>query len=149
MAAIQQVRDQLLMNMQRMLTCELRETVLVGRPSAAKESLLGLGARVLAQETFARTLVLRSFPLERCLLLRVTSVVTSGVSMPCKERVSSHLGDRERGKRLTEVDQHIGKRLASLDINHADVHELQNESQVSILFRRGRDHTGLTKRRPS
>jgi hypothetical protein len=52
-------------------TGELRETVLVGGPSSAEESLVVVRAGVLRKETFARSFVSRSFPSQVSLLLGV------------------------------------------------------------------------------
>jgi hypothetical protein len=65
---------------------KLRDAVLVGRPSSAKEGLLRLRTRVLAEETLARSFVSRSFPLQDLFLLGVSSVVTGRVGAVGGER---------------------------------------------------------------
>lgn len=58
---------------------ELSETVLVGRPGAAKERLVVVGTGVLGKETLARALVSGTLPLQERVLVGVTGVVTGGV----------------------------------------------------------------------
>jgi hypothetical protein len=103
---------------------ELGDAVLVRRPGSAKERLLRLCARVLAEETLAGTFVSGSFPFEDFFLLGVpwkggeksvsmdkgvegreqiahTSVVTGGVRTTgrAEETLSSVEGKRKEGKK--------------------------------------------------
>lgn len=86
-------------------TRELGETVLVRRPRSTQERLVVVRPRVLAQQALTGSLGRGTFPLEDRVLVRVAGVVAGRVGVP-------------------QVDEHVRHRLASVDVDDADVHEL-------------------------
>ena len=93
-------------------TGELGETVLVRRPRSAQEGLVVVRPRVLAQQALTGSLGRGTFPLEDRVLVRVASVVAGRVGVP-------------------QVDEHVRHRLASVDVDDADIHELPGSCCVS------------------
>ena len=88
-------------------TGELGETILVRRPCSAQEGLVVVRPRILAQQALTGSLGRGTLPLEDRVLVRVAGIVSGRVGVP-------------------QVDEHVRHRLASVDVDDADVHELSS-----------------------
>jgi hypothetical protein len=118
---------------------ELSESVLVGRPGAAKERLMVVGTRVLREETLARSLVSGTLPLEDGVLVGMTSVVTGRVGAEKMRRKVSSKGKKREGRKrcaLPEVNKRVLERLAGVYIDETDVHELKGGRRFNEIARK-------------